>query len=216
MHHNFFAHSSVSGHLGCFPVMTFVHSPAGNTGVQVSFWIMVFLECMPSSGIAGSQGSFTPGFLRYLHMVLHSGCINLHCHQWASLIAQLVKNLPAMQETLVGFLGRESPLEKGQATHSSILGLPFSWEGICLQCGRPGFDPWVGISPGEKGKTTDSSILAWRIPWTVQYMGLQKSWTQLSDFHFLLYPVKYLIELRRLYILVIFAVLMIRHSVFHH
>ena len=33
--------------------------------------------------------------------------------QMASLIAQLVKNLPAMQETLVGFLGQEDPLEKG-------------------------------------------------------------------------------------------------------
>ena len=37
------------------------------------------------------------------------------------LIAQLVKNLPAMQETLVQFLGWENPLEKGMATHSSIL-----------------------------------------------------------------------------------------------
>ena len=36
---------------------------------------------------------------------------------------QLVKNLPAMQETLVQFLGQEDPLEKGWATHSSILGL---------------------------------------------------------------------------------------------
>ena len=44
-------------------------------------------------------------------------------------MAQLMKNLPAMQETLVLFLGREDPLEKGQATHSSILGLPWwlSW-----------------------------------------------------------------------------------------
>ena len=40
---------------------------------------------------------------------------------WASLIAQLVKNLPAMQETLVRFLGQEDPLEKEMATHSSIL-----------------------------------------------------------------------------------------------
>ena len=47
----------------------------------------------------------------------------------ASLVAQLVKNLPAMQETLVRFLGREDLLEKGQATHSSILRLPLwlSW-----------------------------------------------------------------------------------------
>ena len=40
------------------------------------------------------------------------------------LIAQLVKNPPAMQETPVLFLGREDPLEKGYTIHSSILGLP--------------------------------------------------------------------------------------------
>ena len=47
----------------------------------------------------------------------------------ASLEAQLVKNLPAMQEILVPFLGQEDLVEKGQATHSSILGLPLwlSW-----------------------------------------------------------------------------------------
>ena len=39
----------------------------------------------------------------------------------ASLVAQTVKNLPAMQETLVRFLGQVDPLEKGMATHSSIL-----------------------------------------------------------------------------------------------
>ena len=43
----------------------------------------------------------------------------------ACLVAQLVKNPPAMQETLVRFLGWEDSLEKGQATHSSILGLPW-------------------------------------------------------------------------------------------
>ena len=39
----------------------------------------------------------------------------------ASLVAQLVQNLPAMQETWVQCLGWEDPLEKGKATHSSIL-----------------------------------------------------------------------------------------------
>ena len=39
----------------------------------------------------------------------------------ASLVAQMVKNLPAMQETLVQSLGREVPLEKEMAIHSSIL-----------------------------------------------------------------------------------------------
>ena len=46
---------------------------------------------------------------------------------WASLIAQLVKNLPAMQETLVQFLSWEDPLEKGKATHSSILAWRIPW-----------------------------------------------------------------------------------------
>ena len=40
---------------------------------------------------------------------------------WASLVAQLVRILPAMQETQVLSLGGEDPLEKGMATHSSIL-----------------------------------------------------------------------------------------------
>ena len=42
-------------------------------------------------------------------------------YSWASLVVQLVKNLPAMQETWVQSLGWEDPLEKGKATHSSIL-----------------------------------------------------------------------------------------------
>ena len=42
-------------------------------------------------------------------------------HPWASLVAQTVKNLPAMQETQVQYLGWEDPLEEGIATHSSIL-----------------------------------------------------------------------------------------------
>ena len=45
----------------------------------------------------------------------------------ASLIAQLVKNLPAMQETQVQFLGGEDPLEKEIATHSSILAWRIPW-----------------------------------------------------------------------------------------
>ena len=55
---------------------------------------------------------------------------------WASLVVQLVKNLPAMRETWVQSLHWEDPL--------------------------------------EKGKATPSSILAWRIPGTLQSMGLQR------------------------------------------
>ena len=45
----------------------------------------------------------------------------------ASLEAQVVKNLPTMQEIWVPFLGQEDPLEKGMATHSSSLGWIIPW-----------------------------------------------------------------------------------------
>ena len=46
---------------------------------------------------------------------------------WAFLVAQTVKNLPVTQETQVWFLGREDTLEKGMATHSSILAWRIPW-----------------------------------------------------------------------------------------
>ena len=46
---------------------------------------------------------------------------------WASLVAQMVKNLPVMQETQVQSLGWDDPLEKGMATHSSILVWRIPW-----------------------------------------------------------------------------------------
>ena len=58
----------------------------------------------------------------YIYVYTHT---NTHTYIWASLIAQLVKNPPAMQDTPVQFLGQEDPLEKGQATHSSILARKF-------------------------------------------------------------------------------------------
>ena len=90
-------------------------------------------------------------------------------YYWAFLVAQLVKNPPSMQETLVQLLGWEDPLEKG-------IGYPAqnSWASLVAQLvknlhamqetqvrslGRE--------DPLEKGKATHSSILAWRIPWIV-------------------------------------------------
>ena len=51
-----------------------------------------------------------------------TNCFDIHFGiHWASLVAQTVKNLSAMLETWVQSLGREDPLEKEMATHSSIL-----------------------------------------------------------------------------------------------
>ena len=50
-----------------------------------------------------------------------------------SLVAQMVKDLPAMRETQVESLGRADPLEKGMATHASILALGNPWTERSLQ-----------------------------------------------------------------------------------
>ena len=53
-------------------------------------------------------------------------CLPSECF-WSSLVAQMAKNLPIMQETQVQSLGREDPLEKKMATHSSILAYRIPW-----------------------------------------------------------------------------------------
>ena len=52
----------------------------------------------------------------------------MYNNRWSSLVAQTVKNLPAMQETWIQSLGEEDPLEKEMATNSSILAWKIPWK----------------------------------------------------------------------------------------
>jgi len=90
-----------------------------------------------------------------------------------------------MQETPVRFLGHEDLLQKGKATHSSILGLPWwlSCKEFTCNAGDLSLIPGLGRSPGEgKGYSLQYSGLENSMGCIVH--GVAKIWTRLSDFHF--------------------------------
>ena len=69
--------------------------------------------------------------------------------EWASLLAQMIKNPPAMQEIWVSPLGQKDPLEKGMATHSSILSWRIPWTeepGGLHPCGHKESDTTEGLT----------------------------------------------------------------------
>ena len=67
MYHSFLIHSSADGHLGCFRVPAVVNSAAVNSGIHVSFSILLSSGYMPRGGIAGSYGGFLIFFKESLY-----------------------------------------------------------------------------------------------------------------------------------------------------
>ena len=88
-------------------------------------------------------------------------------------MAQMVKNLPSVQETQVRSLGREDPVQKGMTTHCSILACRIPWAeepgglqstGLQSQTRLSDFTFTIRFHSLEKEMATHSIILAWRIP----------------------------------------------------
>ena len=80
-----------------------------------------------SGGKESACNAGDPGSISGLGMSTGEGIGYLLQYSWASLVAQLIKNPPAMQETWVQSLRWEDPLEKAKATHSSILAWRIPW-----------------------------------------------------------------------------------------
>ena len=95
--------------------------PCGSAGEE-SACNVGDLSSIPGLGRAPGEGKGYP--LQYSGL---ENSMDTILFIWASLIAQLVKNPPAMQETQVQFLGWEEPLEKGKATCSSVLAWRILW-----------------------------------------------------------------------------------------
>ena len=91
---------------------------------------MGFLGCLLNLGYSDNdkETSYFRKLGRSTYFPNSSQSFSFHLiSYWASLVAQMVKSLPAVQDTWVQSLGSEDPLEKGMATHSSILAWRIPW-----------------------------------------------------------------------------------------
>ena len=130
---------------------------------------------------------------RAMFWTLHVYCpYNPHLSSGVSLVAQIVKNLPAMQETQVRSRDQEYPLEKGMATHSSILACPWDFHGQewWLSC-KQDF-PWLEDPAGLQSMGSQRVRHDWAINtftflhrWVTPILNYRKSYRlqpQVSDF----------------------------------
>ena len=157
------------------------------TQIRIPSTIQTYLGLPCSS--AGKESSCSagdPGSIPGLGRSAGEGIGYPLQYSWVSLVAQLVKNLPAKWETWVRTLGWEDPLEKGKATHSSILGLPCSSAGKESACkvGDLGSIPGLGRSPAE-GNSYPLQYSGQENSMDCIVHGVAKSRTRLSNFHFI-------------------------------
>ena len=95
--------------------------------ISINYNMYYALDNISSVGKESACNAGDPGLIPGLGRSAGEGIGYPLQYSWASLVAQLVKNLPAMWETWVRSLGWEDPLEKGKATHSSILAWRIPW-----------------------------------------------------------------------------------------
>ena len=105
----------------------------GSSFVNFGFWLKDFgeglrgVDCNGIQSVLDSMSRWCSGITQDSHSC-HSGFFpRRHMPFWTSLVAQRVKDLPAMWETWVQFPGWEDPLEKAMVTHSSTLAGKIPW-----------------------------------------------------------------------------------------
>ena len=106
----------------CCPDRLFPGGPLGALlllpGSHTPQWVT---QSLPSAGKESACNAGDPSLIPGSGRSTGEGVGYPLQYSWVPLVAQLEKNLPAMQETRVPYLGWEDPLENGKATHSSIL-----------------------------------------------------------------------------------------------
>ena len=103
-------------------------------------FLLEFWKYHSSVGKESACNAGDPGSIPRAGRSVGEGTGYPHQYSWASLVAQLVKNPPAMQENWVLSLGWEDPLEKAKATHSSILACRIPWTRHSMGPQRAGQD----------------------------------------------------------------------------
>ena len=98
MYHGFHFCLYAEGHQGCFHILAIVNSAAMNIGVHASLSILVSLECVPRSGIAGPCGSSISSFLKE----------SPHCSAPAFIVCRLFDSSHSDQREMIPHCGYDS------------------------------------------------------------------------------------------------------------